>query len=378
MIRKVALAAMTLLAAGAASAQSSVSIYGVLDASVGSFQTSYDDAVANSNTRRTAVESGVMTTSFIGFKGVEDLGNGLKGTFMLESFLRTDVGDAGRSDNDTFWARNANIGLAGDFGAVSVGRMDTLLFLSSLAFNPFGGSFGVSPTIRQTFGAGVGLVLGDSGWGNTIKYVTPNLNGFTAAVQYQLKETTGTDNGNSWAANVTYLAGPFGVSATYQNFKTASTANNPGATVNGNTVTPADTALQGFANLPNTFTFGDEQTLWQLGASYDFGGAKLFGQYTDATTEYAAGGRDLDAKQWQVGVSVPLGAGALLASYGQVKFEQGADEGKNKIFTLGYDYNLSKRTDVYAAYMYDKNSDNDAATDWKAGNTFAVGVRHRF
>lgn len=359
MIRKVALAAMTLLAAGAASAQSSVSIYGVLDASVGSFQTSYDDAVANSNTRRTAVESGVMTTSFIGFKGVEDLGNGLKGTFMLESFLHVDNGISGRAAGDAFWARNANVGLAGDFGSVTVGRMDSLLFLSSLAFNPFGGSFGVSPTIRQTFGD-VGLVFGDSGWSNTIKYATPNLNGFTAAVQYQLKETTSGDNGNSWAANVTYLAGPFGVTATYQNFKTAATAG-------------------GLANTTTTdFVAGDEQKVWQLGASYDFGGAKLFAQYTNGKQEFNVGGDDAESKQWQVGVSVPLGAGALLASYGQLKFEQGADEGKNKIFTLGYDYNLSKRTDVYAAYMYDKNSDNDAATDWKAGNTFAVGVRHRF
>lgn len=359
MIRKVALAAMTLLAAGAASAQSSVSIYGVLDASVGSFQTSYDDAVANSNTRRTAVESGVMTTSFIGFKGVEDLGNGLKGTFMLESFLNVDNGISGRATGDAFWARNANVGLAGDFGAVTVGRMDNLLYLSSLAFNPFGGSFGVSPTIRQTFGD-VGLVYGDYGWSNTIKYVTPNLNGFTAAVQYQLKETTGNGNGNSWAANVTYLAGPFGVTATYQNFKTVTTAGSP---VNALSV---------------NFAPGDEQKVWQLGASYDFGGAKLFGQYTGGKQEFAVGGDDLESKQWQIGVSVPMGAGALLASYGQVKYEEGPDEFKNKIFTIGYDYNLSKRTDVYAAYMYDSNDDNDATTDWETGNTFAVGVRHRF
>lgn len=362
MIRKVALAAMTLLAAGAASAQSSVSIYGVLDASVGSFQTSYDDAVANSNTRRTAVESGVMTTSFIGFKGVEDLGNGLKGTFMLESFLRVDTGSQGRATGDNLWARNANVGLAGDFGAVSVGRMDTLLFLSSLAFNPFGGSFRVSPTIRQTFGD-VGMVYGDYGWGNTIKYVTPNLSGFTLAAQYQLKETTTGSNGNSWAVNGTYLAGPFGLTVTYQDFKTATTATGLG--------------LAG-ADVGAAFAAGDTQKIWQLGTSYDFGAAKLFAQYTDGKHEYAAGGNDSTAKQWQVGASVPLGAGALMASYGQVKFEQAAAEVKNKIFSLGYDYNLSKRTDVYAAYMYDKNSDNDPATDWKAGNTFAVGVRHRF
>ncbi|MBI5334098.1 MAG: porin [Burkholderiales bacterium] len=374
MIRKVALAAMTLLAAGAASAQSSVTLYGVVDVAVGRFETS---SLGDSDAT-TEVASNVMTTSFIGFKGVEDLGNGLKGTFMLESFLRPDVGDAGRSDTDTFWARNANIGLAGDFGSVTVGRMDNLLFLSSLAFNPFGGSFGVSPTIRQTFGD-VGLVLGDSGWSNTIKYVTPNLSGFTAAVQYQFKETTGTDNGNSWAANLTYLAGPFGITATYQNFKTASTAANPGAIVAGGNITPAATALSDvFANVPGTFTFGDEQKVWQLGASYDFGGAKLFGQYTDGTTEFDAGGSDLEAKQWQVGVSVPLGAGALLASYGQLKLESGAAEAKNKVFTIGYDYNLSKRTDVYAAYMYDKNSDNVAGNDWDSGNSFAVGVRHRF
>lgn len=369
MIRKVALAAMTLLAAGAASAQSSVSIYGVLDASVGSFERSH---LSNVDNRVTAVESGVMTTSFIGFKGVEDLGNGLKGTFMLESFLRVDQGAAGRSGSDNFWARNANVGLAGDFGAVSVGRMDTLLFLSSLAFNPFGGSFGVSPTIRQTFG-NTGFVYGDSGWGNTIKYVTPNLSGFTAAVQYQLKETTGTDNGNSWAANLSYLAGPFGVTFTYQDFKTFSAAG-------GSNLIDTNAGLGlARAGFTSGFALGDEQKVWQLGASYDFGAAKLFGQYTDGKQEFAnTAVADLKAKQWQVGASVPLGAGALMASYGELKLEQAARDGKNKAFTIGYDYNLSKRTDVYAAYMFDKNSDNNSATDWDSGNTFAVGVRHRF
>lgn len=376
MIRKVALAAMTLLAAGAASAQSSVTLYGVVDIGIGRFEASQLESASSTST--TEVASNLMTTSFIGFKGVEDLGNGLKGTFMLESFLRPDVGDDGRSGADSFWARNANLGLAGDFGSVTVGRQDNLLFLSSLAFNPFGGSFGVSPTIRQTFGAR-GLVYGDSGWSNAIKYATPNLNGFTAAVQYQFDEDTSSGSGNSWAGNLTYLAGPFGITATYQNFKSVA-AGTTGLGTSGLSSTLAGTAFGGaFGAGVGAFGADNEQTVWQVGASYDFGGAKLFGQYTDGKQEFTGGAADLETSQWQLGVSVPLGAGAVLASYGQLDAERGTAEFKNKIFSIAYDYNLSKRTDVYAAYVYEKNDDNVGATgDWDAGNSFAVGVRHRF
>lgn len=376
MIRKVhgvALAAMTLLAAGAAQAQSSVSIYGVLDASFGSFETSTEEN--GQSDRKTAVESGKMTTSFIGFKGTEDLGGGLKANFMLESFLRLDVGDDGRTGSDNFWARNANIGLSGGFGSVQVGRMDTLLFLSSLAFNPYGGSFGFAPTIRQTFGQ-YGSVWGDSGWGNAVKYTSPNFGGFTFAGQYQFKESSGTDNGDSWALNGTYLAGPFGVTLTYQVFKTATTSTGLGAAgaLNDDTWYPAAPAPQ------SSFLYGDEQETWQIGASYDFGFLKLFGQYTAGTQETALAAReDLDSSQYQIGASLPLGGGALLASYGELKVEEGSFEFKNKEFTIGYDYNLSKRTDVYVNYMYDKNSESGpGAVGYDSGNTFAVGVRHRF
>ncbi|MEY2840831.1 MAG: hypothetical protein RJB60_3130 [Pseudomonadota bacterium] len=137
-IAPVALAAGLALASGA-QAQSSLNLYGILDLSAGSFETSYNTAKSN---RVTQVESGKMTTSYIGFKGTEDLGGGLKANFMLESFLRLDTGASGRSSSDVFWGRNANVGLSGGFGKVVLGRMDNFLFQQALAFNPYGGSFG--------------------------------------------------------------------------------------------------------------------------------------------------------------------------------------------------------------------------------------------
>lgn len=327
-------ACVALLGASPARAQSSLNLYGIFDASFGSFDYSGDTA-----DRVTAVESGQMTTSFIGFRGEEDLGGGLKAVFKLESFFRGDVGAAGRFATDTFWARNAHVGLTGSFGTFVVGRYDNLMFLQALSFNPYGGSFGWSPTIRFTFGK-FGNVRGDSGWSNTLNYLTPNLGGFSAALQVQAKEDDA--NGGGVGLSVKYAAGPFGVGLGWQQLK------------------------KGLAD--------GKQTVVLLGASYDFGFLKAFGQFgsIDDSAEVPAG---LDTKLWQLGVSVPITAsGSILASYGQSKEEVQATslETKHQIFTAGYDYFLSKRTDVYVNLMYDKEERFESKT------SFGVGIRHRF
>ena len=336
-----------------AHAQSSVTMYGLFDISFGSFQNSYNGSLANPRT--TQVNANPMTTSYVGFKGAEDLGNGLKALFTLESFFRGDIGASGRSGTDVFWARNANVALAGDFGKVSLGRMDNLLFLQALSFNPLGGAFGFSPTIRLTYGA-FGNDKGDSGWSNAVMYATPNLAGFTGAVQWQAGETSSTTGeGNSVGVSGTYTVGGFSIGAGYQSAKSAELPK---------------------ANLAS----GQKQTFALLGASYDFGVVKLFGQYGQYKNDgFTANADKIDTKLYQVGASVPVGtAGKVLVSYGESK--ESAVEGgttpdvDHSIFTLAYDHFLSKRTDVYAAYMLD---DEDQA-GWKKGNTFAVGIRHRF
>ena len=94
------------------------------------------------------LDSGNLSRSYFGFRGAEDLGGGLKAVFKLESYFRADTGGSGRSDSDVFWGRDANVGLSGAFGTTVLGRNVTPLYLSTVAFNPFGDSFGFSRSIR--------------------------------------------------------------------------------------------------------------------------------------------------------------------------------------------------------------------------------------
>lgn len=120
--RFVVLAALALGASSGAQAQSSVTLYGLIDLSAGSFQ-------SPGGVAKKAIDSGNMSTSYWGLKGTEDLGDGLQANFVLESFMRNDTGASGRFDGDTYWARTSSVGLSNRFGAINLGRNTTLLFV---------------------------------------------------------------------------------------------------------------------------------------------------------------------------------------------------------------------------------------------------------
>ena len=360
MIRKfnsVAIAALAMLAAAGAQAQSSVSIYGTIDMSVGTFKDASTGTYAAEGTRKQGVESGKMQTSYIGFAGTEDLGGGLKAKFKLESFILADTGSTlPQAKTGGFWGRNSWVGLNGGFGSVVAGLNETPLFDATLAFNPFVASFGFSPSIRQYYGS-YGHEAEDTAWSNSVTYYTPDgLGGFNGALQYSFKEN-GTGSGNV-GGSVGWGAGPFALAAVFQQYKTG-------------------------------YSSGSQNT-WQIDGSYDFGVFKLFGQYGEVKDTRAGSltatpaGVPFKDKNWQIGGSIPLGAGALLASYGEQKHDltaAGATEtDKNDTFSLAYDYNLSKRTDVYVAYMYDKATAKGVtpARSFDNANSFGVGLKHRF
>jgi predicted porin len=326
---KTAAVSAALAAAACAHAQSSVSLVGLVDMSVGQFQAAGESKIKKA-------ENGSMTTSFVGFRGKEDLGGGLTAIFTIDSFLRADTGTAGRFDGDAFWARDAFVGLSSSYGTVKLGRNTTPLFVSSLAFNAFGDSYGFSPTMRHVF---LSEVLADSGWNNSIRIESPNFGGLNLVGMINAGEGGGV--GRNTSLQALYFGGAFSGTLVWQQVK-----NGTGP------FTPA-----GF----------EKQDTLQAGAAYDFGMVKLFGQYTEVKTEAAF---DFKAKLASVGASVPIGAGKLLAQYGYTKYSDSS--AKHKTISLGYDYDLSKRTDVYAAYM------NDKFTGLNTGNSFAAGVRHRF
>jgi predicted porin len=306
-----------------AQAQSTVSTYGLLDLSVGRFQAPGAAAVKG-------VESGKMTTSHLGFRGTEDLGDGMSAVFVLEHFLRADTGSAGRFDGDVFWARNAYVGLGSrSLGSVHAGRITTSLFVNTLRFNPFGDSFGFSPNIRHFFTSGT--VTGDSAWSDSVRYASPTSGGAAFTAHVAAGESNG---GRNAGLSGQYGSGPVALAAAWQKVE-------KGATV-------ADT------------------TTWQLSGSYDFKVVKVFAQYGKVDNDTTKN----DYKIAQLGASVPAGdLGKVLMQWGQIDPKTGA---KRTTISVGYDYNLSKRTDVYGVYMSDKLS------GLSTGNNYGVGVRHRF
>lgn len=320
---RAALAAMLAVAgAGAAQAESSVNAYGLIDMSAGQFQ-------APGGIKDKAVQSGNMSTSYFGFKGSEELGGPLKANFAIESFLRADTGGAGRFGADAFWARSAYVGLSGNFGSLNLGRNTTSLFVSTLVFNAFGDSFGFSPSIRHTFTSGT--TTGDTGWNKSLSYTSPKLGNLTA--QLQVGDADGT-SGHKTGGNVLYFGNAFAGSLAYQKVREGGTT--------------------------------DGTTTWQLGGSYDLGVAKLFAQYGKVKNDTT----DNAYKLTEVGAAVPTSAsGKVLLQVGLLKPDTG---NKRRTITAGYDYSLSKRSDLYVVYM------NDHLNNVGTGNTYAVGLRHKF
>ncbi|WP_420477289.1 porin [Noviherbaspirillum sp. ST9] len=335
-------AALCAATAAPAMAQTNVTVMGLVDAYAGSMRNAGDASA------RKVVNSGGMTTSWIGFKGSEDLGGGLKANFLLTSFFQADTGVQGRFPGDTMWSRDANVGLSGGFGAISFGRELAPHFLPTILFNPFGDSYTFAPLILHAdvplFNASgwTNSVAGDTGWSNSIRYTTPDFGGLKANLHYQLGEQAGNNGVNNIGANALYFNGPLALTAFYH-------------TVEVNNPTGGPTAAR--------------QKAWMLGGTYDLKAAKLFATYGQTSHNI-----DLDDKTLSLGATVPMGAGKIQASWAQTKREGtvvGADQ-KRTTTAVGYDYDMSKRTDLYAVFM------NDRITAQNSGNSFGVGVRHRF
>jgi predicted porin len=340
-------------------AQTNVTVSGLVDTYAGTMKNAGDTG------RQAVVNSGGMTTSWFGFRGTEDLGGGLKANFALTSFFRADAGQFGRfPGNETLFSRDAHVGLSGNFGSVSLGRDLAPNFLPTILFNPFGDSFTFSPLIMHSdvplFNASgwTNSLAGDTGWSNEILYTTPNFGGLSANVHYQFGEVAGDSGKKNVGVNLLYFGGPLALTAFYHNVK----VNNPLNTPVGN--------VQPGGNLPlASGVFAARQTAWMVGGSYDFSVAKLFATYGQTSHDI-----DLEDKTAQLGLTVPFGKGKVLASWAQTRRSGvaiGADQKRNTT-SVGYGYDLSKRTDLYAIVM------NDRITSQTSGNSLGLGIRHRF
>ncbi|MGV7206921.1 porin [Oxalobacteraceae bacterium A2-2] len=326
------------LASGAAmeaQAQSSIEVYGLVGAYAGRMQRSGDAAAA------TQVNGGGLTTSFIGFRGKEDLGGDLRAVYSLESFFRPDTGEQGRSTADPLFSRNAWVGLEGNWGRLSLGRQTNPAYAAMLQLSPFGTSVVFSPLVLQTFVATYGSnVLGDTVWNNVIQYATPTVNGFRGTVQYGPGEVAGKSGVANLGLHGTYSSGAFVASLSAQRLRV-------------NVLTPV----------------AAEQRVVLGGASYDFGVLRLYGNGSRTLID---GGRS--TRTGDIGVSVPVSqAGSLMAEIARSRIDapRVADTFRTTS-SFGYDYRLSKRTDVYAVYSRDKRSGAASA------GSQAIGLRHMF
>ncbi|KKW68398.1 hypothetical protein AAV94_04580 [Lampropedia cohaerens] len=348
-----ATAAIASLAFSSAHAQS-VRIHGTADVYVGSMKYA-------GNERQSRVGSGGMTTSYIGFSGSEDLGNGLKAGFAFGQFFRMDSGAQGRFNGDTTYARDANVSLSGGFGSIKLGRSSAPNFVPSLSANPFGASFGFSPLIvhmnTTTLNSGAfgyqRTTAADTGWSNQVVYSTPVIaGGLTVNLHYQFSNLADAGNSEDEKKNIgisgRYVHGPLMVTGFYEEAELT----NPN--VAGRT--------SDWLNAKN----------WMLGGTWDFEVVKAYLSYGAGEDLRIAGD---ETETWQVGASIPMGpAGKFLASYAETEFDPSntVSDRTRKTLTVGYDYALSKRTDIYTIVMHDRFTGTDS------GTSYALGIRHNF
>jgi predicted porin len=332
-----------------AAAQTSVNVEGLVDTYLGSMR------YAGEADRATKLNSNGMTTSYIGFTGSEDLGGGMKANFALTAYIRPDTGESGRfPGGDTLFSRDANVGISGAFGAVSLGRGLAPNFLPSILFNPFGNSFTFSPLmlhLHSKTGWGSSSLAGDTGWSNQIKYTTPTIGNVTVNLHYQLGEDANKASKKNVGANVMYVSGPLSLTSFYHKVQ----VNNPIDAPAGNVKMVSGRAAA-------------EQKAWFVGAGYDLNVVKLVATYDKMTHD-----ADFEDKTFSAGATVPVGKGKVLAAWAQTKRTgSGLMDRERKTASVGYDHFLSKRTDLYTVFM------NDKITDLATGNSLAAGIRHRF
>ncbi len=326
--------------AGVAHAQSSVTLYGVLDMAI---QNENTGAPASS---KTTLDSGQQSGSRLGFKGTEDLGNGLKANFLLEMGV---LADTGASQAGLTFGRQSYVGLSGDFGAINLGRQYAPIFNAAAAVDPFGvamigGHAGVSTSSAGTLG-GLGIPFRTD---NTINYTTNSIEGFTGSLAYAFGEVAGdTSKSSQIGASGKYAAGPVVGVIAYNSAK-------------------------------NTLAQATKKTY--VGATYDFGMVKAAAAYSATTTD----ANTVDNKIWMVGAIVPLSsADSLLASYISAKNNLAATNGRGAQFAVGITHSLSKRTNFYTSFSRASNDANSNIAGLAAGNglterLFNVGIRHTF
>jgi predicted porin len=391
------------MVAGTAQAQSSVSVYGSIDASYGNVESKSN--INGFTTKDTASSlagasaGGSLTSSRLGFRGTEDLGGGLAANFNLEYAL-----DNGTGTTTVNNIRTSTVGLSSkSWGSFNIGRQLTgihnvLTATSPIAANNMAGDIQYSNNavadgamveavgFRMHEGIGLSAVRTN----NSISYVTPSFSGFTARVDYarDVAKINDVDTVTNEFAAGTAKVEMTGLSGTYNQGPLLVTAGTH--TIKG--VAQATTNIVG----DDTFSADTKFTVDAIAARYTIGATKLNAIYSKkkqsvSDTDAGTFGNLFKTDAMQVGVSHDIGKVTLAAQYGEnsTKFGEGANNANGgkvdgKAYQLAAIYNLSKRTNVYAAYGSEERKvktvgvDTGTVGDKVERTQYAVGLRHSF
>lgn len=361
-MKKTFIALSVLTASGIAMAQSTVTLYGVVDVNLQSVKRAAVDATGKGVAGITQIreESGGQNGSRWGLKGSEDLGNGMKAVFDLQSGFAVDTGASGQGG--LLFGRHAFVGLSNSLGTLTFGRHDTplddmfgdILPSGTNIFSATNGP-GLDAAGAAAVKAGVvntayvaalnNFAKNDGAWtgynsraDNSIKFISSNFSGLTVSALYALGEnktaTAGATNTTSLAGE--YANGPITAVLAYQN--------------------------EVLTKSPSTISLRNVLA----GGAYDFGMVKLSAAFNEAKVTDAP-----QQKEYAFGASVPVGALTLRAEIAQSK---GDLLGKSTGYDLEALYDLSKRTTLYASYV---NTKHQLAND-EHTSILGLGVRHKF
>ena len=360
MQKKIIALAVAGLVSGAAFAQSNVVIYGVADAGyVYASKNTADNVKSQSR-----IYSGGQSGSRLGFRGTEDLGNGLSATFRLEMGINIDDGQSAQGSR-TF-GRWSTVGLSSkSWGEVEIGRRDT--FMDQLM-----GGFDV--TGRNTVAQASPIMRNQGRYSNMVAYTSPTWSGFQVKAGFstagwetnEVAAITGaTTDTRIYTTGVTYINGPLKVGGVYEYNKNVSTN-------------------------ANSYDAGNQ---WVLGAAYDFGMVALSAEYGQINNSDDAGNNPAltaaieQRKQWTVGSMFKIGSKDRIGvQYARGKndfYAAGKGDEKASMWGVNYFHDLSKRTNIYAGYgNISQGSSNTVKYGLDGQNNYQraiqVGLRHLF
>jgi predicted porin len=333
---KKTLIAIAALAATSAFAQSSVTIYGVMDAGPNVVSSTTAAGVKTTTTNGNA--SGAWASNRVGFKGTEDIGGGLKADFTYE--LGMAAGTTGDLSS-TGGVRQSHVTLSGGMGSINYGRQYNPAFLLNIALDA--GSANNLSAGRTVYSGSAITTARTSGLAT---YTTPTMGGFTAKLSSgtNTAEVAGAETGSKvMGGSIAYANGPLFVAYGVNN-----------------------------VNAVNAAGDRDESI---LGATYKLGQATLLVSTGGVKVKDAAGAQSAKKSANQVGIRYPFGKVTTFASYGTLTDNtiSGSADVKSTAYQAGAMYNFSARTGLYAAYGSTK-----AETGSAKNSELAVGVRHSF